>query len=268
MQKIKKVYTCPCKRLVATHSVVFFCLTIFFFLILLPVRSTMIENVGLHSLILFLICGLSIFTMLAAKKAYASSGDIRIMLLIFAFFIFAVVFFLHAIAAPSFHFVTEAFFDITEHFSLFFGALLLFIGSFFPIIKMNKYFYNRLKLVFILLSLLLLAFFSLLFFFPKLAHFTEAYINIPILLTGPLFFLAAVKLFRQYCLSPKKFLYKVILGSSILISTGIIPLFYTEWNALWWYFHLVILAGFTIMTIGVGDKWKEELGRAPITKNS
>ena len=61
----------------------------------------------------------------------------------------------------------------------------------------------------------------------------------------------------------------LIIAFSILLNAGIIPVFYEEWDIIWWYFHAIFSASFVVILIGLKAVRKQEgletaLGELPL----
>lgn len=203
-----------------------------------------------HSILLIITCAIAFYAAYLADQAYLKTRDPRVFVTSLAFYIFGLSFLSHAISIPDWQFFNEAIFDITEHYGLFIGALILFALAFLPFGLQEKIYRFRMS-IFVALTLMLFIGFATLFIFPAFPDFLTAYINLAIVLTGFLFFCALLFLFKIYHKTKNILLVYMVFGFGILINSGIIPLFYREWNVLWWYFHVVFLSGFLVILFGV-----------------
>ena len=203
-----------------------------------------------HSILLIITCAIAFYTAYLADQAYLKIRDPRIFIISLAFYVFGLSFLSHAVSIPDWQFFNEAIFDITEHYGLFIGAFILFALVFLPFGLQEKIYRFRMN-IFIVLTLLLFIGFAALFVFPAFPDFLATFINLAIILTGLLFFFALLFLIKTHGKTQSELLLYLASGFGILINSGIIPLFYLEWNILWWYFHVVFLAGFLVILFGV-----------------
>lgn len=99
-------------------------------------RSNLVEifyhNHLTHFVLLIVTSLLAFYTSYFAYKAYDRSQDFRIFAIALAFYTFGFVFMLHAISITDLALFNEIIFDVTEHFGLFFGALIL-LGFLLPL---------------------------------------------------------------------------------------------------------------------------------------
>lgn len=255
-------------RKVYLLSILFFAVPFLIFLVLKTQFNSDIlyRSDFLHFIVIIAFSVMGFFIALAGYKAYASSADLRLIFIVMGFIVFGIVFSLHAfvpfLTLYQYSFSSGDFlhhlFEITEHYSLFFVSLLVFIGASLPLLGESSRIYRKRWYIFGVIQILLLLFFLLILFAPGFTIFLEKTINAIVLITGVLFLGAAVKLLDQYKLSPSRFALYLILGLSVLINTAIIPLFYKEWSLCWWYFHIVILSGFGIIALGMVIRWLQE----------
>lgn len=167
-----------------------------------------------------------------------------------AFLVFGFVFFAHAISVPGWGMFSDAIFDVNEHYGLFFGSVIL-LGLIFPLPGWQEdIFKHKGKIIFAVTAFLVLSFILLISLAP-LAGLLEEIVNITIGATGLFFAVSLIFLIRQYRRNPHPLLFYLIMGLSVLLNSAIIPLFYTEWGLLWWYFHLTFLIGFGCITVGL-----------------
>ncbi len=226
------------------------------------------DDLEVHNIIILTICLLSLMTAVNGYRAYVSTADPRIGFISMAFFVFATIFPVHALSFSADSIISHEFFDITEHYGPFFMAALLTVGSSLSALrsgyKVSKYRWP----IFIVSQVLIWGFFSAILFSTDFAHVVEESIAIPTAATTLLIIGSIFHLIQQYKLSPHIYIYRTIIGLSVLANIGIIPFFYEEMNVLWWYFHMVILVSFLLMAYGIMIKWSSETGRLKIEKNS
>lgn len=201
-----------------------------------------------HSLLFFIVSALPLYAAYYAYRSYSKNQDVRVFALALTFFIFGLVFFGHSIA--NFYHLGENIFDITEHYGLFLGSLfflLFMLVSYF--VEKDIYHYRR--EVFLIITISLLLAFWQLNTFPSLAETLENNVNFFIATTGIFFLVIIFFLLKKYREKRSILLSYLINGFAILVNTAIVPLFYEEWNLLWWYFHLVFVVGFAVILIGL-----------------
>ena len=203
-----------------------------------------------HSILLIITCAIAFYAAYLADQAYLKNRDPRVFVTSLAFYVFGLSFLSHAVSIPDWQFFNEAVFDITEHYGLFIGAFIFFALVFLPFGLQEKIYRFRMS-IFIVLTLMLFIGFAALFIFPAFLGFLTAFINLAIVLTGFLFFCALLFLLKIYHKTKNILLIYMVSGFGILINSGIIPLFYKEWNVLWWYFHITFLSGFLVILFGV-----------------
>lgn len=264
----EKFYTYAPLNKVRLLAILFFLIP---FLIFLALKMLANDNLffqweTLHAIIILSVCLLAFFVALAGYKAYASTADLRLMFIVFGFITFGAIFGLHALSplllpAASYGIFSHEFFDITEHYSLFFISLQIFIGASLPLLGASSIIYRNHSYIFFFTQILTALFLLLAFLWPNFAMIMEKIIVGITLLTGILFIGAIMKLVNQYRLSPNKFALYFILGLAILVNTSIIPFFYEEWNLSWWYFHIVLLLGFGVIAYGMVNRWLQEIGK-------
>lgn len=229
----------------------------FLFLLNSPWTAVFYQDYFVHTILMFLVCVLAFSTSYFAYHIFTGNKDFKILVLSLIFYIFGFMFFIHGIAIPGFLLLSEDAFDVTEHFSLFLGALF-FLAMFFPLKKYEEFlFKNRLK-VFFTLNIFLILFFVLLAVFPLFASLLAAVIDIFIGSTGILLLVVIFLFADQFEQSKSAFLFFLMIGCAILINIGIMPFFYHEWNVLWWYFHLVFILGFSVILLGLARSHKKD----------
>ncbi len=211
-------------------------------------------NYFAHSILLLSTCILAFYTSYVAYRGYLKNKNVRIFIISLAFYIFGFVFFVHAMSIPGLYVfggtLNNAIFDITEHYGLLFGALILF-GLVLPVKRFKQWiFINKRKIYLIPIISMLLGFIFLVIS-PEIQEVLEKTMEYPVVLTGIFFFSSLVFLIHKYSDSKSILLLYLIIGFSILINTSIIPFFYQEWSILWWYFHFIFLLGFVVISIGV-----------------
>jgi len=221
------------------------------------------HNHFFHSILLLITAVLAFYTAYAAYKSYGKNQDLRIFIISLSFYVFGFVFFFHGITIPdalhNFPWFNEAIFDVTEHYGLFLGSLV-FLGLILPLHNFKETIYkNRVKIFGGLVLGLLFGFIALVVF-PKFAEALESTIDFPTALTAIFFFISAVFLIKRFKEKQNTLLFYLILAFAILINSAIIPFFYGEWNALWWYFHITFLIGFAIILLGLIKNRKQEGG--------
>jgi len=212
---------------------------------------------GVHTAALSLIAILAFYSCVTAYRAYEKRKDARIFFITLAFYIFGFTFLLHGISIPDFYIFNEEIFDITEHYGLFLGSLTLFL----IIIPWNAWklkIYNRRIFIFACLAAFLWVGFAALIIFPLAADFLYSATDLFIILTGVLTLITLFFLIIKYREQKNTLLAYLIVAFSIFINTGIIPIFYEEWNIVWWYFHTIFSASFVVILIGLKAVRKQE----------
>ncbi|TAN57503.1 MEKHLA domain-containing protein [Patescibacteria group bacterium] len=212
---------------------------------------------GVHTAALSLIAILAFYSCLTAYRAYEKRKDARIFFITLAFYIFGFTFLLHGISIPDFYIFNEEIFDITEHYGLFLGSLTLFL----IIIPWNAWklkIYNRRIFIFGCLAAFLWLGFAALIIFPRSADFLYSLTSLFIILTGVLTLITLFFLIIKYREQKNTLLAYLIIAFSIFLNSGIIPIFYEEWNIVWWYFHAIFSASFIVILIGLKAVRKQE----------
>ena len=223
---------------------------------------------GVHTAALALIAIFAFYSCLTAYRAYEKRKDARIFFIALAFYVFGFAFLLHGISVPDFYIFNEEIFDITEHYGLFLGSLTLFL-LIFPWNAWKLKIYNRRIFIFGCLAAFLWAGFASLIIFPQAAEFLYSVVDLFIILTGILTFITLLFLIVKYREKKNTLLAYLIIAFSIFLNAAIIPIFYEEWNIVWWYFHAVFSASFIVILIGLKAVRKQEgletaLGELPL----
>jgi len=232
-------------------------------IILLALFKFLIETIFLsyylHSFILIIASLLSFFITFYSHVLYKKNNNFRLLLISLSFYGAGLILLLHAILVPEFLIFNELVFDITEHYGFFVGSLLMFL-IFLPIPEVcRKGACTYKNSIFVTATLLLAAFITSIFVFPTFAEILESYINVVTLLTSAPYLLLSVVFVRNYLSTGLSLSFYFAAGFGVLVSIGIIPLFYEEGNIIWWYFHLVFIIGFTLILTGlIKDKSKDE----------
>lgn len=214
---------------------------------------------GLHTISILVMSVLALLVAFFGYTIFAGSTDIRIMFIVFAFFSFGAIFAMHALSLPSLAISSQDFFEITEHYSLLFVSLLVFIGASIPATASSSATYNKRLYLFIATQVLILLFFIIAFNVPRITTLLAQTIDAPIILTGILFIGALAKLFQQYATDHNKFILSIILGISVILNTVVIPFTYQEWDLLWWYFHFILALSFAVASFGMLTIWLKEV---------
>jgi len=222
--------------------------------------SVFYESHIAHSLLLLAACVMALAAAFFARRSYRRKPDTRTFAVFLAFSLFSFIFFLHAAAIPGVGVFDELIFDITEHYGLFLGSLLLFGAVFFPHVLEDTV-HRHPRAVSGLFFALLAAFPFALVFVPHAADVLGRFIEAAVGATAALFLAVSFFLLREYCRAKNTLTLYMAAGMAILVSGGVIPFFYTEWNALWWYFHAVFFFGFAVILTGLvrGRKERENL---------
>lgn len=223
---------------------------------------------GVHTAVLTLIAILAFYACLTAYRAYEKRKDARIFFIALAFYVFGFSFLLHGISVPDFYLFNEEIFDITEHYGLFLGSLTLLL----LIIPWNAWklkIYNNRRIILMILAAFLWAGFASLVIFHGAAEFLYEIVDFFIALTSVLILITLSFLIFKYREQKSTFLIYLIIAFSILLNAGLIPLFYKEWNIVWWYFHAIFSTSFVVILIGLKAARKQEgletaLGELPL----
>lgn len=219
---------------------------------------------GLHTVLILAMSTLSLIVAVIGYTTYASSTDIRVMFIVFAFFAFGAIFMLHALSLPSLAMASQEFFMVTEHYSLFFVSLLVIIGASLPEITPTSATYGSRWYVFIATQIFIFLFFVIAISLQPVSVVLDKLIYLPVILTCILFLGAVVKLLRRYAVDHNKFILYIILGISVLLNATIIPFFDKEWDAMWWYFHFILALSFAVASFGMITMWIQEIKKKRI----
>lgn len=208
-----------------------------------------------HSILLLIICSTALSISYYCYKYYARDKTPSFFILSLFFIIIGVSFFLHSIAIPSFYFLNERIFDITEHFGLFLASGVL-MALFFPERFIKEALYDNKKKIFFGSIFAMVLLYAAVFLSQDLSKNLADSINYFIFISG-VFLIAGISRLlqaREMIFGHMNFYY-FIAGLSMLVNAAIIPFFYKEWNLSWWYFHIVILIAELIIFWGmVKDK--------------
>lgn len=195
-----------------------------------------------HSILLLIICSTALSISYYCYKYYTRDKTPSFFILSLFFIIIGVSFFLHSIAIPSFYFLNEQIFDITEHFGLFLAGGVLMV-LFLPEHFIKEALYDNKRKIFFGFIFAMLLLYATMFLSWDLSRKFSDSINYFIFVSGVFLIAGIGKLFqaREMIFGHAHFYY-FIAGLSMLVNAAIIPFFYKEWNLSWWYFHIVILA--------------------------
>lgn len=255
------------KKRVILSALISFLIPFLFFIFILysPFRGVIYENFKAHAILIFIVFALAFYTSFVSCRSYKKTKENIFLITSLAFFIFGFVFFLHAVAMFSGDlFANQDFFDVTEHYGLFLGVLLFLILP-WPLERFKEKIYENSNKIFLIVSAVLAIVFSVVILSPIFSEAFEKAEKFIIFLTGFIFLIAIVLLFKRYMENKNVFLAYVISSFSVFINTGIIPLFYVEGGTLWWYFHFVIIFGFLVILLGLLREITEEEGASLTT---
>lgn len=205
----------------------------------------------LHTVAILLMSTLALLVAFFGYTIYESSSDLRIMFIIFAFFTFGAIFTLHAMSLPSLEMASSDFFDITEHYSLFFVSLLVFIGAFIPATISDSTIYGKRWYIFAVIQILILIFFITASNAPQIATLLVQTAIIPIILTVIFFVGAVIRLLQQYSRDHNEFIISIILGISVILNALVISPTHKEWDIEWWYLHFILALSFAVASFGI-----------------
>lgn len=205
----------------------------------------------LHTIAVFAMSTLALLVAFFGYTIYASLSDMRIMFIIFAFFAFGAIFILHAMSLPTLGIATSNFFDVTEQYSLFFVALLVFIGASLKVSATGTSAYNDRWYVFVAVQLFMFLFFLIAIVVPQVTAILVKTTIVPVLLTAALFLGAIVKLLQQYAINHNEFLISIILGISVILNALVIPVSHKDWSIEWWYIHFILVLSFAVASFGI-----------------
>jgi hypothetical protein len=224
----------------------------------LEINHLLYQNFILHGVLLLTLCLVCFYIMHRALVSYKYTEKIEVFILALVFCIFGFVFLYHGLAIPGLLFFNEEIFDIFEHTGLFLGAFvsLLLIPDF--ICYSKKVYLNRKNILTALIAFLV-AYPLFILSTPPFVEIISTSINVLTFATAILFGIDVAFLTNKYLQTKSVVLYYLIIGFAILINTGIAPLYYQEWNLMWWYFHLVTLIGYIVILIGLNKSDKYDL---------
>ncbi|MCK5461071.1 PAS domain S-box protein [Candidatus Gracilibacteria bacterium] len=216
-------------------------------------------NKVVYGLSLSMLFSLSFYISRVASLGYKKNKDVRLFFLSLAFHVIGFVSFLHALLLIPFFEIHKSVFAVWEHVGFFFGALV-FLGFFIAPKNIKNIERDKNKAFFLATFLILWGFFILVFL-PEIAKAIELKINIFIGITGFLFALVSLVFFiRFYYQTRVRILIHLFSGFAILMSTGVIPFFYEEWNIVWWYYHMLSLLAFVVILFGITRSGKQDGG--------
>lgn len=237
----------------------------FIFLLKSQIGEISLQNYLAHSALLIIACTLAFYVSYRAYSAYNKNKDYRVFFVALAFYIYGFGFLIHGITVPGFRFINEGIFDFTEHFSLFFGSLIM-LGLVLPFQGLDDWLFRHKKgLVFELIMLSVLIFIFLPAGFPARINNFSHYIDFAVVApTGLLLLITLSFLIKKYMETASELLFYLIISFAVLINAAIVPLFYEEWGVLWWYFHFVFILSFAIILTGIlsGQRSKQDFETA------
>ncbi|PIR58022.1 MAG: hypothetical protein COU71_00845 [Parcubacteria group bacterium CG10_big_fil_rev_8_21_14_0_10_38_31] len=204
----------------------------------------------MHSMAVIFICLLAFIVSYFSYQIYKKNHDARIFILTLAFYIFGFVFFLNILSTGNFLFIIKEVFEVTEHYGLFLGALLL-LGFILPPVTLDAKIYQYRRKIFFWIFFGLPAMFIFLIFSPNVAKSLEHNAYLFIGASGLLFVSTLILLIYKYRDSTSNLIWNLIIGFSILVNSAIIPFFYDYWNLTWWYFNFIIFISFFVIFIGL-----------------
>ncbi|MEK7452999.1 MAG: ATP-binding protein [Patescibacteria group bacterium] len=222
--------------------------SVFIFLLNSNLSDIIFINYKIYSIIFFVGCFIAFYGSYLYYRVYTEKRNIRDFMFSIAFVIFGLMSFIHAIAIFDRLLFNEVIFDIFEYYSFFLTSVVLFLLAFLNKGDFPKI-YNIKITIFSFFIISPFIFLFLLVSYPSLGEFLGGFTHNISVITALLFFiflvvrivftLRGVAIYRPFLLA----------GVAILINVGIIPLFYQEWNLLWWLFHLVFLVGFLFILL-------------------
>lgn len=200
-----------------------------------------------HSILLIIICSTAFSTCYFYYYNYSQNRIFPFFVMALFFEVLGFMFFFHAVSIPSFYFFNEYIFDVTEHFGPFLGGLVLML-MFLPDGFAKNFFYKNRKKILVLSALALILWFIFYVFSIEASKSIFDNINSYIFLSSIFLLIGLVAIFKERGrLSEYKSFNYLIAGLGMFLNAAIEPLFYKEWNVLWWYFHLILVfAGFVI----------------------
>ncbi len=224
--------------------------------------TTVYVNQASHTILLASICAIAFYTAyFSYHQDYLKDKDPQVLFTALAFCVFGLGFAAHAVSVFGSHFLTESVFDVTEHATLPLGAALLTL-SIVSLPNLSGRIYKRRVVILLITIALALCWLATIVFAPIITGRIAANIDtFTIIPTGILFAILTLLFIEKFYEKPNTLFVYMVASLAVLINTGIIPLFYQEWNVVWWYFHLVLLAGFGLILIGLIRKGMP-LGRA------
>lgn len=211
-------------------------------------------NILAHSALLIVICSTAFSISYFYYINYAKNKDLLFFIIALFFKIIGLAMFFHAITIPTFYFMNEHIFDVTEHFGLFLASLIL-MALFLPVNYAGDFIYNNKRKILVFCALtMILGFISLLFSIGLTDKFYKD-VNDFIFLSGVLLLVGAIGFLKKRARMAEyvSFPY-LIAGLTVLVNAAIIPFFYKEWNVVWWYFHIVIFLAEIVIFIGILKK--------------
>lgn len=250
------------KSITISFAAFFIPFYVFFALMNSSLTHVYITSILAHSVLMIIICSTAFSICYFYYMNYVRNSDLQFFAISLFFGIAGSTFFFHVISIPSFYFLSEYIFDITEHYGLFFAGLALTL-MFLPDGLAKNLFYDHRKSIMYCCVFGILAWFVLLLASPGLSLLLFEQVNVVVFLSGILLVSGIVALLikRTEICHHTSSAY-LVAGLSVLANAMIIPFFYKEWNIVWWYFHLVILCGEIIVFIGIlkkSDKKNEHL---------
>ncbi len=223
---------------------------VFFVLLKSPFSEEVFYNPVLRSIVVILICMMAFIVAYFAYQIYKKNHDARIFIITLAFYVFGFVFFLNILSTANFSFFMAEIFEVTEHYGLFFGSLLL-LGFILPPVTLDAKIYKYRRKVFFWIFFGLLAVFIFLVFSPSVTEVLDHSASFFIGASGFLILAALILLLYKYKDSTSNLIWHLIVGLSILINSAIVPFFYKDWGVLWWYFNFIILISFSTVFVGL-----------------
>ena len=208
------------------------------------------DDKAFHSIVMIIIVGLAFAIFYFAYQAYKNSKNLRIFSVSLAFYFFGFISFFHITSSTGFYPLSDAIFEITEHYSLLFASFAL-LGLFLPEGAFWKKVYRqRIKIIF-LSTAVFLSGLVLILLFPGLAEILEDLEHIITVLAGLVLLATFVFLLRKYHSDKSEVIFFLTIGMAILVNSAIVPFFYEKWNILWWYFHFLYFLGFSVILYGM-----------------
>ncbi len=204
-----------------------------------------------HIVLLFLISSFSLYASYRLYKFYLKNKNTEIFILGISFYVFSLFFFFHSFSVSEFYFFDSKVFDITEHYGIFFGSLVL-LSLLLPLkITSSIIFKHRVKIFFVV-NVLIFLFFLAIVFIPFLKDFFYSYLPeikfliIILLFILTLFFAVSYSLRSRILKSPF-----LLVGFSLIFGASIIPYLYSDLTVLWWFFHIFLFIGIIFIFIDI-----------------